>query len=105
MSSDELATANLYLLNPKRFLSFLRPGRDQPSQEDAKEIFGERISASINKDKNIYQLTLQNLKYNDTSLFQLEVGIKRGSVTISKTATINLLVKGMVNMIFFSSYS
>lgn len=104
INSDQLTRADLILLNPERVLYNLFLGRDQPVSNMAKEIFGERISASISKvseDKNVYQLTLQNLKYNESGLFQLQAGITRGQNQRTKTATIKLLVTGMVNIIFF----
>ena len=99
-NTDTLADADLFLLNPKRLLYYLISGQDKPFPSLAKEIFGERISASLSIDKNIYQLTLQNLKYNDTGSFLLEIGLKREKVTISKEAAINLRVKGMANIFF-----
>lgn len=58
-------------------------------------IFGERISAVFIGHK-MYQLTLENLKYNDSILFQLGV-VTRNGIDISKLSVgkIQLNVKGM----------
>ena len=67
-------------------------------------IFGERISAVLIGHK-MYQLTLKNLKYNDSILFKLRVittnGIDISKITVGK---IQLNVKGMEHFMLLSCF-
>ena len=72
------------------------PLTKQPSiVQRANDIFGERISA-VFIDHKMYQLTLENLKYNDSILFTLRVAtINRIYISKISVGKIQLNVKGM----------
>ena len=77
---DQLTAANLFLLGITESNLYARDTITKKTSDiKAKNIFGQRILADIKNDTT-YLLTLQNLKYNDSGSFRLEVQIWRGGV-------------------------
>lgn len=77
---DQLTAANLFLLGITESHLYARDTITKKTSDiKAKNIFGQRILADIKNDTT-YLLTLQNLKYNDSGSFRLEVQIWRGGV-------------------------
>ena len=91
--TDLLENAKLLLVEPKRVLFTLDPVTKRPTPNQ--NIFGDRIKCQI-PDGKTYTCTLQNLTYNDTGVFELEVIIRRADDTSPiRKRKIHLLVLGM----------
>ena len=55
---------------------------------------------AVIQNRATYILKLENVKYNDTNSFTLELGIRSGARVFFKEATIKLHVKGMLAILF-----
>ena len=63
--------------------------------ESVKGLFGDRLSAVISDGKT-YKVTLENLNYNDSISFMLEIQLRNDRLfSLIETGEIKLTVKGM----------
>ena len=100
INSKELFIADLFLCRSPITMLYRLGGNKQPiAQVTSKKLFGKRMTAVIQNGAT-YILKLENVKYNDTNSFTLELGIRSGARVFFKEATIKLHVKGMLAILF-----
>ena len=106
-NTDQIEDANLFLLfgNDNKLLFFLNPfDKTDLSKVSVEDRFDKRIEAEIQESKT-YLVKIQNLTYEDTSRFELQVRLSRkvgGTqiLSLTKSKIIQLFVGGMEHMIF-----
>ena len=106
-NTDQIEDANLFLLfgNDNKLLFFLNPlDKTDVSKVSVEDRFDKRIEAEIQESKT-YLVKIQNLTYEDTSRFELQVRLSRkvgGAqiLSLTKSKIIQLFVGGMEHMIF-----
>ena len=106
-NTDQIEDANLFLLfgNDNKLLFFLNPlDKTDVSKVSVEDRFDKRIEAEIQESKT-YLVKIQNLTYEDTSRFELQVRLSRkvgGTqiLSLTKSKIIQLFVGGMEHMIF-----
>ena len=100
--TDRLALADLFAVfgTSSKLLFTINTETQQPETlESVKGLFGDRLSAVIS-DGKMYKVTLENLNYNDSISFMLEIQLRNDRlISLIETGEIKLTVKGMEYLI------